>query len=321
MEDIVLTPTQQAYAYSKAVVATIFSNTGEGKTWASISGMLVHAQRCKKMGVEGPIQMALVRDTHENIKSSIVKSIQKYFSKYYPSKVLKPKNDWKQLKIFVDPPIEVDLFGIDDLSSLSRLQGPEYALIWLNEPSPMVSGTMINAGLSEEVYKAALVRCARQEGAPARLQIDMNPSDTDHWTFRQLIEGLDSTPRSTDPRTPLITKAVFRIPYGENYHQDEVARQAVISAYKDDPAGETRYVKGNFAVVYLGPKVTPQYNNEPFTNRLCHLSHDPEGRPLPLEPAPGLASFAFFDSWSNPKLRPWPDRRRITASFFWIPSA
>jgi len=244
--------------------------------------------------------MAIVRDTHENLKSSIVKSIQKFFSKNYTLKLLRPKNDWKQLKILMDPVIEIDLFGIDDLSSLSRLQGPEYALIWLNEPSPMISGTMINAGLSEEVYKASLVRCARQEGAPARLQIDMNPSDTDHWTFRQLIDGITSEPCITDPRTPLITKAVFKIPYGENFHQNEIARQAVINAYKDDPAGETRYVKGDFAVVYLGPKVTPQYNNEPFANRLCHLAHDIEGRPLPLEPATGLVSFAFFDSWSNP---------------------
>ena len=252
-------------------------------TWSCILAMLNHAQRCKKAGVDGPIRMAIVRDTHENIKSSIVPSIEKFFRKYYPPVTLKPRNDWKQLKIRNDPPIEVDLFGIDDLASLSRLQGPEYALIWLNEPAPMVSGTVINAGLSVEVFKAALVRCARQEGAPARLQIDMNPADEDHWTYGRLIE-----PGVIDPRTPLITKAVFHIPYGENPHQDELARQAVIAAYAGDKAGTARYVEGRFAVVQRGPAVTPTYN------RARHLSK------YIIDPTPGLESFAFFDSWGNP---------------------
>src|SRR5271157_1608808 len=120
MEPLILTATQDAFVNSTAVVNTIFSNTGEGKTWACILAMLNHAQRCKVAGVDGPIRMAIVRDTHENIKSSIVPSIEKFFRKYYPPGTLKPRNDWKQLKIRNDPPIEVDLFGIDDLASLSR---------------------------------------------------------------------------------------------------------------------------------------------------------------------------------------------------------
>ncbi|MEM4721784.1 MAG: hypothetical protein QXT73_06985 [Candidatus Methanomethylicaceae archaeon] len=57
--------------------------------------------------------------------------------------------------------MDVDLFGIDDPASLSKLQGPEYALIWLEEPAPMADKA--NAGLSEEVFNAALVRATRQK--------------------------------------------------------------------------------------------------------------------------------------------------------------
>lgn len=271
-----LSPTQEDYVNSSAVINVIISNTGEGKTWASIAAIIRHMQRCGKS-----IRCAIVRDTHENIKNSTARSIQDFFE-FYPAGY-KFKNDFKQLTIFAKPHrIEVDLFGIDDLGSLSKLQGPEYALIWLEEPAPMAE--KVNAGLSEEVYNAALVRCARQKGTQARLQISMNPADEDHWTHARLIE----IPDGPDPDYPLITKRVWFVPYGENQFVSELSRQAVKAAYKDDPASYARYVEGKFAAVYRGVAVTPQYNRE------RHLSK------VFLAPAPGLVSFAFFDSWSNP---------------------
>lgn len=141
----------------------------------------------------------------------------------------------------------------------------------------------VNAGLSEEVFNAALVRCARQKGTLPRLQISMNPADEDHWTYRRLIED-----PAVDPDNPLITKQVWFVPYGENRNVSEVSRQAVKAAYKDDPAAYTRYVEGKFAAVYRGAKVTPQYNQKRHKSE--HI----------LWPARGLVSFAFFDSWHNP---------------------
>jgi hypothetical protein len=111
----------------------------------------------------------------------------------------------------------------------------------------------------------------------------MNPADEDHWTYRRFIEE-----DAIDPENPLITKAVFRVPYGENVHVTDVSRQAVRAAYKDDEASYARYVLGQFAKVYKGPAVTSTYN------RSRHLWN------APIIPAPGLVSFAFFDSWSNP---------------------
>jgi hypothetical protein len=269
-----LTPTQGRYVFSNTVVNLIYSNTGEGKSLASIIAMLYHAQRNAK-----PIRCAVVRDTHENIKLSTARSIQDAL----PPELYRFKNDYKELTIFSDPQIKVDLFGIDDPASLSKLQGPEYALIWLEEPAPM--SDRANAGLSEEVFNAALVRCARQKDTVPRLQISMNPADEDHWTYKRFFEEPD-----IDPDNPLITKAVFKIPYGENPYVTEVSRQAVKSAYKGDMAAYKRYVKGEFSPVYKGTRVTPKYDPE------IHLSK------TPLVPAQGLEGFRAWDGWHNPAL-------------------
>ena len=276
------TPTQLAFIKSEAVVNVIYSNTGEGKTWACIRAILEHAFRCGR-----PIRIAIVRDTLENLKSSVVRSIEEFFQSN--SSAFRFWDGYKKLKIYLkdenkrDLSITADLFGIDDPAALGKLQGPEYALIWLNEPAPITDSERLSAGLSEDVFRAALVRCARQKGTLARLQVDMNPADEDHWTYRVFIEE-----DLIDPENPLITKAVFRIPYGENIHAKEVSRQAVRAAYKDDEASYARYVLGQFAKVYKGPAVTPTYN------RSRHLCANP------IIPSSGLVSFAFFDSWSNP---------------------
>lgn len=269
-----LTPTQRAYVNSDAVVNVIYSNTGEGKTYASVVAMLVHAQRCGRS-----IRCAIVRDTHENIKNSTVRTIMEMFEA--APWMYKFRNDFRHLTIYSNPKVEVDLFGIDDPASLSKLQGPEYALIWLEEPAPMADKA--NAGLSEEVFNAALVRATRQKGTMARVQISMNPADQEHWTYKRLIE-----PEVLDPDEPSITKAVFRIEPGENIHVNPISRAAVRAAYRDDPASYMRYALGQFAPVYRGKRVTPEFN------LTWHVAPDV------LDPAEGLVSFRLWDSWHNP---------------------
>lgn len=269
--DIVLSPTQTEFVFSDAVVNVLVSNTGEGKTFAAIVAIIQHAKRCGR-----PIHVAIVRDTHENIKLSTARSILQDFSS-----IAKFRNDYKQCTFYTNPRVDIDLFGIDDVGDLSKLQGPEYALIWLEEPAPM--SDKCNAGLAEAVFNAALVRCARQKNTQARLQVTMNPADQEHWTYRRLILAPER-----DPDNPLITKKVWNVPYGENKYVSEVSRQAVKSAYKDDAASYMRYVLGKFAPVYKGKKVTPEYNPE------IHLSK------FPIKPASGLVGFRFWDGWHNP---------------------
>lgn len=269
-----LGPTIEDFVNSDKVVNILISPAGEGKTFGCVVALVKHSERCGK-----PIRCAIVRDTHENIKLSTARSIQDVFATAPGLAVF--KNDFKQLVINTPNKITVDLFGIDDEAALSKLQGPEYALIWLEEPAPMAD--RVNAGLSEEVYNAALLRCARQSGTHARLQVSMNPADEEHWTFKRFIEEGDSI-----PGLPLITKQVWNVPYGENRFLSEVARQAAKAAYQNDAAAYTRYVRGQFATVYRGRRVTPDYNPD------IHLSVNR------LIPAKGLVGFAFFDSWHSP---------------------
>jgi hypothetical protein len=274
--DIELGPTQTSFVYSTAMINILISNTGEGKTWACILAVLEHASRCGR-----PIRCAFVRDTHENIKNSMARSIIEFFECY--PKAYKFTDDYKRLVIYHKPRIQVDLFGIDDLASLSKLQGPEYALIWLEEPAPISGKLVTNAGLSEEVYNAAMVRATRQKGTIPRLQVSMNPAEQDHWTYRRFIEEADF-----DPEYPLITKAVFRIQPGENRFASQESRQAVAKAYSADKSSFTRFVRGEFAPVYKGKKVAWGYN--PIIHR------SPEG----IVPAHGLDGFMAFDGWHNP---------------------
>jgi intein/homing endonuclease len=247
-------------------------------TFAAIIDCMTHA---RNQGV--PIRGAIVRDTHQNIKTSTVPSIEKVLLPNFGPKSYLFKDDFKLLTIFSNPRVVLDLFGIDDPTSLGKLQGPEYAWIMLEEPAPIAGAGRTNAGLSEDVFNAALVRCTRQEGTVGRLVVTMNPADEDHWTYRRFFED-----PAVDPDNPLITRKVFRIKPGENIHVSELSRQAVRSAYKNDPASFLRYAKGEFAPVYRGKKVTPEF--------------DPKGHvhESPLVPAQGLVGFRMWDGYSNP---------------------
>ncbi len=268
----VLTATTGAYVTSEAVVNVIYSPRGEGKTVASIAAVFHHAKRNKK-----PITCAIVRDTHENIKLSVARSVQKVL----PPNRYKFKNDYKELMLYSNPPILVDLFGIADPGALQKLQGSEYALVWLEEPAPMVDNA--NAGLSEDVFNAALIVCARQTDCFPRLQVSMNPADQDHWTYKRFFEE-----PNIDPDNPLITKAVFEVPYGDNPYLPEISRQATKAAYKHDPASYARYVGGKFVAITQGKKVTPDYGTGNYTSL------------KPLRPAKGLEGFMSFDGWQDP---------------------
>ena len=274
-------PTIQDFILSEKSITILIASLGEGKTWGCIGAMIRHAGVC---GV--PIRCAIVRDTLENIKLSIVPSIQEFFQEIFPdippAKLYRFKNEYKELTIYTSPRIEVDLFGIDDPASLSKLQGSSaYSLIWLNEPAPI--SDKANAGLSEDVFNVAVIRALRRKGTPGRLLVDMNPADDEHWTYRRFIEDDDF-----DPDFPLVQKQVWQVPYGENQHLKDESRQAAQKMYQNDPAAYARYVEGRFATIYRGKRVTPDYNPN------IHQS------PAPLAPAKGLVSFAYFDSWHSP---------------------
>lgn len=262
---------------------------GEGKSLASVLAIFVHLDRCRdtllRMGI--PLKVAIIRDTHENIKRSIVTVFDEFFGAH-PEIKHQWRNDQKQLTIETNPKIECDLFGIDDLAGVSKLQGSAYALIWIDDPVPYTDSTRANAGVSEDVYNAALVRCARQagmrDGLAARLQLSTNMPDDDHWFNGRIMEPPDGP---VHPKTPLIRKSVFRIPYGENLFLSELSRQATMAAYAHDDVAYQRFVLGEVATRFPGRQVASTFAK-------WHIA------PGELEPQPNWDAWISFDSWGNP---------------------
>jgi len=272
-----LSPTQYDFVTCNSHIVQIIGPMGEGKTYAGVAALIAHAQRC---GTN--IRAALVRDTFQNIKTSTIPDIRDYLGAW-----VQFTDGSKKMIIKSTPRVECDLFGIDDEASISKLQGPQYACLWLEEPAPIYEKA--NAGLPKDVFNMAIARAARQRGTIPRVQITQNPSDEDHWS-NQLAEEPDEYIQMEDPNSgELITifKKTFWIPRGENKHLSLLARAANLAAFKDDPAKMQRYVKGEAATIQKGKKVTPGYHPA------IHFSPTI----LPVYPGEGLQ---FWDSWQHP---------------------
>ena len=280
-------PTHTAFLLSDAPVAILTGPMGEGKTWTAIQRWFRRAASAKHLLSPGQdYGIMCIRDTQENNKASIVKTLTSEFFPKYPTIKHSWRNDYKELWIETLPRIHVSLFGIDDLPALTKLQGAVgTALIHLEECVPYTDATRTNAGISEDVFNAALVRCMRQTGIPGSIQMTFNPPDTFHWVYQRLLSRPDGP---LSPQTPLITKATFRIKPGENTFLPDIARQATKAAYEHDEAAYARFVLGEYATKYPGKRVAQNFNAN------WHVSQKP------LDPIEGLEGWMSFDSWGNP---------------------
>lgn len=270
-----LSPTQWAFVNSDYEIVQLKGPMGEGKTFAGAAAVVWHAKRLNR-GYRG----ALIRDTHTNMKTSTIPDLKEIFG----PRVKFHDDDRKMFIKAGKSVIEFDLFGIDDEASLAKLQGPQYALIWLEEPAPIQEKS--NAGLPRAVFEMAVARAARQKGTRMRVQITQNPADEDHWS-----EELAFEPEimAEDPETGIqIRKAVFDIPAGENKFLNPHSRVALRAAYAGDEGKFLRYVLGQAAPVLRGAKVTPEYNQE------IHLAKTE----LPVIRAGH--GFRFYDAWHSP---------------------
>lgn len=269
-----LSPTQSRFVHTDAHVAILQGPMGEGKTFAGVVGLIRHADRCGR-----DIRGALIRDTHTNLKISTVPDIKEMLGS-----LVSFHDDDRKMVIHTTPKVEMDLFGIDDTASLSKLQGPQYAIVWLEEPCPIEEKA--NAGLPRAVFDLSIARAARQRDTILRVQITMNPGEEDHWT-EEIIQG----PRvlATDQETGAqIIKEVLLIPYRDNSHLSSLSRAANIAAFQHDEAKFKRYVQGQAAASLKGKKVTPGYNSA------IHYAADE----LPV--IPGATGVRFWDGWHHP---------------------
>ena len=226
-----------------------------------------------------PIRGALVRDTHTNIEISTIPSLKETFGAYVTFHA-----DNRLMRIHSSPMVEMDLFGIDDPASLSKLQGPQYGLIWIEEPAPIIDKA--NAGVSEDVFRMCVARGARQSRVPMRIQITQNPAEETHWSE---VLALAPYEYERDEATGLvITKETYDIPYGENRYLNPLSRLANKAAFRGDAGKWARYVEGVAAAVYTGKKVTTAYNAR------IHFSKTE----LPV--IPNCPGYRFWDGWHHP---------------------
>lgn len=270
--EVRLSATQRAFVESSAQIVWLIGPQGEGKTFAGFIGLLTHQRRMGKA-----VRAALIRDTFQNIKTMTIPSIQDILG-LMPVEFARSFGWHDGGRKLQGPGLDVDLFGIDDLGSLTKLQGGEYSAIWLEEPAPMVERA--NAGLPEQVFTAALSRVARQRGAVPRLQVTMNPADEEHWTYCYAVQK----PINTEH----VKTQVFNIPHGENTHLTDIQRQTASAAFANDPALYSRYVEGKFAFAAIGEKVTPEYSED------LHRSREV------IAPIPFRLTYRFWDGGLNP---------------------
>lgn len=220
-----------------------------------------------------PQRWAFIRDTHQNLKHITIPAIKKAFPGVFHFK------DADHLAIA--PGLEIDLFGMDRVDDLGKIQGAEYDGIHLEEPAPIIaqgpSGPIVNAGMSREVFTVCATRI-RGGQSKKRLQIAMNPADKSHWTYYE---------RELNPQWEDCTAIVHFTP-GENPHISVEDREAVRRAFADRPDLFARYVLGKESEVYAGVAITPSYNSE------WHKAG------IQLDPIRGAENFLFFDGGLNP---------------------
>lgn len=278
--EISASPSQERFLGTEKRIVWLVGPQGEGKTFIGTAALLVHTAKnvhLKPMnpltGDPVPMRYAFIRDTHENIKRHTVPAIKKAYPGIFT---------WHDdAHIMRGPSLEMDLFGMDSLNDLTKIQGGEYDGIWIEEPAPIIaqgpSGPMVNAGIPQEVFTVCATRM-RGGKTKKRLQITMNPADRSHWTFYQ---------RELNPEWEDVTERI-RIRPGENPFLTDEDREAVRKAFKDRPDLYKRYVLGMESETYSGVAITPEYNPD------WHKAA------FELKPMLGAENFLFFDGGLNP---------------------
>ncbi len=257
---IKLNPSQARMVASDKTVVVLIGPQGEGKTFGAVGAIMYHAQRFPYK-----IHGAVIRDRFTSIKTNTVRSIMKA-----AGSIITFHDDGHVMR---GPNFEADLFGVEDLADINKLQGSEYYFVWIEEPAPYFD--IGSVGIREEVFDICHSRGGREEGAIDKIFVTMNPASKGHWTYRRFILH------------PEQDMEIIHIPYGENPHLGEVRRKKTKASYKDNPAFYSRYVKGEFAAIHLGEAVTPEFSE------LRHISR------VPVEPRE-VMTFRLWDGGLSP---------------------
>jgi hypothetical protein len=271
-------PTQDKFINSTATVDVLRGPQGEGKTWAIPWRQI---KRYQKNGHK--LRGLLVRDTLENILSKTVLDIKASLDPIGSYPIVRDK---KHMTYNGFPDLHVELVGMNDRSSLNRIQGGGYNDVSLEEVAPVFeqgeSGASL--GIPMEAFLTALSRASRE--GYGQVGVTMNPGSEDHWSHILFI----TSPLQPCEEWPDISTELFDIPYGENSHLTNISRQATRAAYSQ-PGMEAyyrRYIEGKSSYMLKGKPVVPNYVE---SNHFCKKE---------LFPIQGVQIIRLWDGGLNP---------------------
>ena len=267
MEKITLYFPEQilSFAHSNARIVVAEGPRREGKTVGGYYALLYHKKRQlpnRDFKIR-PYRGLILRDTHENLKTQICRTIAWCNAKWNLPYTF--KDDYHKLggPNWNQPEMVIDLFGIDSLADLSKLQGMAYDIIWIEEPAPVIEKTGVE-GISVECFLMCLTSQGTEPDSVGRVQVTMNPSDEEHWTYPYFHEDVLKDRYGEDFK-------FFWIPPGSNPHFLKKDREELEKSLQDRPDLLRRYVHGKPAFIIPGAGVVAKdYNEEIHRTKRDH---------------------------------------------------
>jgi hypothetical protein len=213
-----------------------FGARGDGKTWAALWAMVMHAVEHHKAGFPLPTTWIGLRDTHRNHVQSTKKSLT---SPSWPAEAKWVMSDGDHLATFSlqgIPFVRLELIGADSPADAERVRTEAHGL-WVDEPAPAAE---VSNGITDELYYIAS-SSARLDTHRRVSMLTSNYPDSDHWTAQRFVF-------EPQPGTQY-----FRIPGGERASAEYRAELERLYATRPDLA--RRLVRGEFGSVMLGDQV------------------------------------------------------------------
>ena len=247
-----------------------FGTRGDGKTWAAMGAMIVHAQQHHERGYPLPTRWAGVTDTHQAHRLKTVRSLQAPEWRG----IWRFRDDYHVAECVLDGQVLVhlDLFGIEDAGAMDRLRMEMHGL-WFEEPAP-ASVMVQSSGVNEGAWLMGLTS-QRMASYHHPAIMTLNYPDEDHWTWKRFVAE------------PAQGTGYVRIPPGER--ASAVDREEWARALASRPDMLRRLLEGKPGTLMLGQQVAVGFTEE---------LHAPAG--LRLAPVPGVTVHVGQDGGLTP---------------------
>jgi hypothetical protein len=241
-----LRPTAEAFALAvargRAREIACFGPRGEGKTWAALWGMVLHALEHRTRGYPLPTTWLGVRDTFANHRPNTHQSM------------LEPawEGRWQlaedgHLGVFLLaglPIVRVWMVGVDSPQDAERVRTQCHG-VWVDEAAPAAT---LGQGVSEGIWGMAISSMRLVTHAHVAM-LTSNYPDIDHWSWQRFKPGshIEGVLR-------------FRIPRQERTSED-YARQLEL-AYANMPDLARRLVEGKPGTIFAGLPVARGFEED-----------------------------------------------------------